>query len=137
MSQLSKAFPHYLKKKTTTIIPVAIFIINFAQLWEFQKLFIVLKYSSKIGTMNNSFVHLRNCLQTSNCNHRKIIVKMIHNNKEGKKDKEQNILPSVCKLFIHTDLSPLLRQQIPINYLNSIPLHSCSYKHRNQPLANS
>lgn len=62
---------------------------------------------------------------------------MIHDNKEGKKDKEQNILLSVCKPFIQTDLGLSLRQQIPINYLNSIPLHSCSYKHRNQPLANS
>lgn len=31
---------------------------------------------------------------------------MIHNNKEGKNDKEQNILTSVCKPFIQTDVCP-------------------------------
>lgn len=44
---------------------------------------------------------------------------MIHNNKEGKNDKEQNILMSVCKPFIQMDMCPAVRQQILINYLNS------------------
>lgn len=44
---------------------------------------------------------------------------MIHNNKEGKNDKEQNILTSVCKPFIQMDMCPVVRQQILINYLNS------------------
>lgn len=30
---------------------------------------------------------------------------MIHNNKKGKNDKEQNILTSVCKLFIQMDVA--------------------------------
>lgn len=31
---------------------------------------------------------------------------MIHNNKEGKNDKEQSILTSVCKPFIQMDVWP-------------------------------
>lgn len=52
---------------------------------------------------------------------------MIHNNKEGKNDKEQNILMSVCKPFIQMDICPLVRQHILINYLNSIYLHTRSH----------
>lgn len=63
------------------------------------------------------------------------MVTMIHNNKEGKNDKEQNILMSVCKPFIQTDLWPLAGRQILINYLNSIYLHTRT--HTNQPLTNS
>lgn len=52
------------------------------------------------------------------------MVTSIHNNKEGKNDKEQNILTSVCKPFIQMDVWPLVRRQILINYLNSIYLHT-------------
>lgn len=52
------------------------------------------------------------------------MVTKIHNNKEGKNDKEQNILMSVCKPFIQMEMCPLVRQQILINYLNSIYLHT-------------
>jgi len=55
---------------------------------------------------------------------------MIHNNKEGKNDKEQNILTSVCKPFIQMDTCPFVRQQILINYLNSIYLHTRTHTHK-------
>lgn len=63
------------------------------------------------------------------------MVTLIHMNKEGQNKKEQNILTSVCKQFIQMDVWPLVRQQILINYLNSIYLHTRTQT--NQPLTNS
>lgn len=56
---------------------------------------------------------------------------MIHNNKKkGKNDKEQNILTSVCKPFIQMDVCHFVRQQILINYLNSIYLHTRAHTYK-------